>query len=140
MMKGRIMTDSELMRTGANAKVSRRRPSFGRSRKVRGLDEFDTPPEALDPLFEHEPLLAGVREVCEPFCGKGNLVLAMRARGLIVHASDIKDRGCPDSTVLDFLKMTKRPCDVLVSNCPYAITMECIEHALKLEFRVRFKT
>jgi hypothetical protein len=73
---------------------SRRRPSFGRPRAVRGLDLFDTPPIALRPLFEHEPLLAGVTTVVEPFCGKGNLVIAMRARGLTVHASDILDRGC----------------------------------------------
>ena len=80
--------------------------------------------------------------VCEPFCGKGNLVLAMRARGLVVHASDILDRGCPDSTVLDFRAMTERPpgCDVLVSNCAYdgiaGGAMEFIEHALELGFRV----
>ena len=30
-------------------------------------------------------------------------MIAMRERGLTVHASDIEDRGCPDSTVLDFL-------------------------------------
>src|SRR5438552_2763253 len=93
-----------------------RRPSFGRPRAVRGLDQFDTPPIALGPLFEHEPLLAGVTIICEPFCGKGNLVLAMRARGLTVHASDIQHRGCPDSTVLDFRRMNERPpgCDVLI--------------------------
>ena len=92
------------------------------ARAVRGLDLFDTPPIALGPLFAHEPLLAGVTAVCEPFCGLGNLVVAMRARGLTVHASDILDRGCPDSTVLDFPAMTERPagCDVLLSNCPYA--------------------
>jgi hypothetical protein len=118
------------------------RPSFGRPRDVRGLDQFDTPPIALDPLFEHEPLLAGVTRVCEPFCGKGNLVLAMRVRGLTVVASDIADRGCPDSTVLDFRKMTERPpgCDTLVSNCPYdciaGSAMDFIEHALALRFRV----
>ena len=97
-----------------------RRPSFGRSRAVRGLDLFDTPPIALGPLFAHEPLLAGVTTVAEPFCGKGNLVIAMRARGLTVIASDICDRGCPDSTVLDFRAMTARPpgCDVLLSNLP----------------------
>src|SRR5258707_8810721 len=97
------------------------RPSFGRSRAVRGFDLFDTPPVALGPLFEHEPLLAGVTTVAEPFCGKGNLVVAMRQRGLVVHASDIMNRGCPDSTVLDFFKMAERPagCDVLVSNCAY---------------------
>ena len=56
------------------------RPSFGRKKSERGLDLFDTPPIALEPLFAHEPLLAGVRAVCEPFCGKGNLVTAMRGR------------------------------------------------------------
>jgi hypothetical protein len=117
---------------------SRRRPSFGRSRAVRGLDLFDTPPIALAPLFEHEPLLAGVTTVAEPFCGKGNLVIAMRARGIVVYASDILDRGCPDSSVLDFFAMTERPpdCDVLISNCAYASTMDFIEHALTLGFRV----
>jgi hypothetical protein len=113
------------------------RPSFGRSRKTRGHDQFDTPPIALAPLFAHEPLLTGVTAVCEPFCGKGNLVVAMRERGLTVHASDIEHRGCPDSTVLDFRKMTARPCDVLVSNPPFADAMGHVEHALDaLRFRV----
>lgn len=80
----------------------------------------------------------GVTAVCEPFCGKGNLVLAMRARGLTVFASDIQDRGCPDSTVADFRTMTERPtgCDVLVSNPAYAGAMGHIEHAWVLGFRV----
>jgi hypothetical protein len=117
---------------------SRHRPSFGRPRAVRGLDLFDTPPIALHPLFEHEPLLTNVTSVAEPFCGKGNLVLAMRQRGLTIHASDILDRGCPDSTTLNFLAMTRRPpdCDVLISNCSYAGAMDFIEHALALRFRV----
>jgi hypothetical protein len=42
------------------------RPSFGRALAVRGLDQFDTPPVALDPLFAHEPLLAGVRAAWLP--------------------------------------------------------------------------
>ena len=116
----------------------RNHPSFGRPRAVRGDDLFDTPPIALEPLFGHEPLLAGVRVVCEPFCGKGNLVIALRARGLTVHASDKNDRGCPDSTVFVFLAMIARPpgCDVLVSNPPYAGAMGHIEHAWALGFRV----
>jgi hypothetical protein len=116
----------------------RKRPSLGRSEEERGYDEFDTPPIALEPLFVHEPLLAGVRSVAEPFCGQGNLVTAMRERGLTVHASDIQARGCPDSRVLDFLEMTERPdgCDVLLSNPPFSIAMEIIEHAWALGFRV----
>jgi hypothetical protein len=115
-----------------------RRPSFGRPRAVRGLDLFDTPPIALGPLFAHEPLLAGVTAVCEPFSGRGNLVVALRARGLTVHASDIIDRGCPDSTMLDFRAMTARPpgCDVLISNPPYAGAVGHIEHALALGFNL----
>jgi hypothetical protein len=116
-----------------------RRPSFGRSKEARGADLFDTPPIALDPLFEHEPLLAGVRIICEPAAGRGNLVKAMRARGITVHASDLSDRGCPDAKVLDFFAMTERPpgCDVLVTNPPYSRAMDFIEHAIDvLGFRL----
>jgi hypothetical protein len=105
---------------------------------VRGLDQFDTPPVALEPLFVHEPLLAGVKSIGEHFCGKGNLVLPMRARGIQVYASDIVDRGCPDSKVVDFLKMTKRPpdCDVLLTNPAYDRAMDYLEHAWRLGYRV----
>jgi hypothetical protein len=112
------------------------RPSFGRSKAERGLDQYDTPPIALAPLFAHEPLLAGVRAVTEPFAGRGNLVLAMRQRGLTVFASDIVDRGCPDSAVLDFRDMTAAPCPVLISNPPYALTTDLLEHAMAIGFRV----
>ena len=125
-------------RTGAEDMTKRNRPSLGRSRAARGFDQFDTPPIALEPLFAHEPLLADVTRVCEPFCGLGNLVIAIRRRGLVVHASDIVNRGCPDSTVLDFFEMTERPpgCDVLLSNSPFAEAMRIIEHALALGFRI----
>ena len=53
-------------------RVGVNRPFFGRALAVRGLDCFDTPPIALDPLFVNEPLLAGVRAVAEPFAGRGN--------------------------------------------------------------------
>jgi hypothetical protein len=110
----------------------RGRPSFGRSRKERGLDLFDTPPIALGPLFVHEPFLATASHVCEPFAGKGNLVTALREHGRTVYASDILDRGCPDASVQDFFAMKERPtaCRVLLSNPPFARAMETIEYAL----------
>ncbi len=118
--------------------AKRNRPSLGRTKAQRGLDQFDTPPAALDPLFAHEPLLVGVAAVVEPFCGLGNPTIAMRARGIAVYASDIQYRGCPDSIELDFLQMTERPlgCDVLLSNPPYGIAMKVIEHAFALGFRL----
>ena len=110
----------------------RRQPSFARSLEVRGLDLFDTPQVALAPLFTHEPYLTTASSVCEPFAGKGNLVTALREHGRTVHASDILDRGCPDSTVQDFFTMTERPpgCRLLLSNPPFIRAMETIEHAL----------
>ena len=41
-------------------KPKRNRPNFGRKKSERGLDQFDTPPIALPPLFIHETLPAGV--------------------------------------------------------------------------------
>jgi hypothetical protein len=129
---------TDITGSGGRLMVKRNRPSFGRSRAARGFDQFDTPPIALETLFAHEPLLAGLKTVCEPFCGLGNLVTAIRQRGLIVHASDIQDRGCPDSIVLDFLDMTERPpdCHTLLSNPPYGIAMNSLEHAWALGFRL----
>ena len=126
------------MAVGNRHMIKRDRPSLGRTKTERGFDQYDTPPIALLPLFASEPLLAGVTAVCEPFCGLGNLVIAMRQRGLVVHASDIEDRGCPDSIRADFPEMTERPpgCDVLVSNPPYGIAMDSLEHACALGFRL----
>ena len=53
-----------------DAAAARRRPSFGRPRAVRGLDLFDTPPIALGPLFEHEPLLRGVTVLLNHFAAR----------------------------------------------------------------------
>ena len=110
-------------------------PVFGRALSLRGFDLFDTPPVALDPIFAREPLLAGIVEIAEPFCGRGNLVGAMRERGIFVHASDIFDRNCPDSTApLDFFDMRAAPCRVLVSNPPYSQATASIEHAFAIGF------
>jgi hypothetical protein len=121
-----------------NILLRRGRPSFGRPRSVRGLDLFDTSPEAINPLFVHEPLLHGVTSIGEHFCGKGNLVRAIRARGITVHASDVLDRGCPDSTVCDFFAMTAPPvgCRVLITNPAFARAMDAIEHAFAIGFEV----
>ena len=112
------------------------RPSFGRTLSIRGLDMFDTPPIALAPLFVQERLLRGVTAIAEPFAGRGNLAVAMRARGIVVHASDIFDRGCADSRTIDFFDMAAAPCPVLVSNPPYSQATALLEHAFAIGFRV----
>jgi hypothetical protein len=81
-------------------------------------------------------LLIGVAETCEPCAGEGNLVYAMRARGITVHASDIIDRGCFNARVLDFFAMQAPPanCRVMLTNPPFRRSMEMIEHALAIGF------
>ena len=90
----------------------------------------------MSPLFAHEPLLTGVTDIAERFVGKGNLAFAMRARGITVHAADILDRGCPNSSVKDFFAMTAAPpeCRVHLSNPAYRCAMEAVEHSLAIGF------
>ena len=118
--------------------IARRRPSLGRPLEERGNDEFDTPSIALNPLFAHEPLLWDVTHLDERFAGKGNLVIPMRSWGITVYASDISDRGCPNSTVQDFFQLRRpgRNSRVLLSNPPYSRAMDLIEHAFAIGFDV----
>ena len=64
--------------------------------------------------------------------------MAMRARGITVHASDILYRGCPDSTVVDFFTTTAPPpdCHVLLTNPAFVCAMDAIDHALAIGFDV----
>ena len=86
----------------------------------------------------HEPLLRGVTDIAEYFAGRGNLVIPMRERGITVHASDVFDRGCPNSSVRDFFQIDKPAdaCRVLMSNPPFARAMDAIEHAFAIGFEV----
>jgi hypothetical protein len=105
------------------------------ARSLRGLEFYETPYEALPPLLCAEgrrlPKL-----LAEPACGKGAIVLPLRARGYEVIASDIIDRGCPDSSVENFLD--QRSCRALgiITNPPFDGTAGGIEdfaeHAVRL--------
>lgn len=61
---------------------------------------------ATDPDMVRDLLNAGAplrQRVWEPACGAGHIVNVLRERGHEVCATDIVDRGCPDSCVQDFL-------------------------------------
>jgi methylase of polypeptide subunit release factors len=57
--------------------------------------------------------------------GAGQMAQALSAAGLHVTATDI-------STGQDFLLATAKPVDAIVTNPPYALAQEFIEHALVL--------
>ena len=118
--------------------MSRRRPSLGRSRAVRGLDQFDTPPVALDPLFEHEPLLAGVTACASRSAARATWSSPCAPAGSPCSPATSSTAAVPIPRCSTSAAMTERPpgCDVLLSNCAYADAMGHIEHALALGFRV----
>jgi hypothetical protein len=93
-------------------------------------DCYDTPPEAVHALFKVEQL---PHRIWEPACGCGNIVAVLRAHGHQVTATDLEDRGCPDSiSRVDFLLPGPRiDCDAIVTNPPYALANQFVATALE---------
>jgi hypothetical protein len=79
------------------------------------------------PCYVTEALLDRVEfegNVWEPACGEGHIVHVLKARGYEVKATDI-------TTGDDFLKSNEKA-DNIVTNPPYGLVNEFIEHALAL--------
>jgi hypothetical protein len=92
-------------------------------------DCYDTPPEAVHALLKCErlPFL-----IWEPACGTGNIVNLLRAAGHDVVATDLNNRGCPDSLDrIDFLLPAKFPCDAIVTNPPFSLAEKFVHFALE---------
>jgi hypothetical protein len=91
-------------------------------------DCYDTPPEAVHALLKVErlPWL-----IWEPACGTGNIVNVLRADGHDVVATDLNNRGCPDSLDrIDFLLPVKFDCEAIVTNPPFALAEKFVAIAL----------
>lgn len=69
--------------------------------------------------------------VWEPACGTGHISEVMKANGYNVFSSDIVDRGYNDITG-DFLSLDcKDQFDIIITNPPYSLAQEFVEHAMK---------
>lgn len=88
------------------------------ARRERGLDFYSSDYACLPPLLAAERGKLPKR-LLEPACGNGALVLPLRNRGFEVVASDIVDRGCPASTVSDFLAYDEWFGGGVVTNPPF---------------------
>ncbi len=78
-------------------------------------------PEAIRALFSADG--ARIREcgtVWEPACGDGALVREIRAMGMPCCASDLVDRGCPDSWTADFYSCLRSRGGAIITNPPYS--------------------
>ncbi len=57
--------------------------------------------------------------VWEPACGDGALVREIRSAGIPCCASDLIDRGCPDSWTADYFTCRRSRCRAIITNPPY---------------------
>lgn len=102
----------------------------------RGVDLYETPPEAVHALLEAEFL---PNRIWEPACGPGAIVRVLRAAGHTVTATDLLDYGCEGQEAgLNFLKLRTAPGGVecIVTNPPFMHANAFVERALHLCPRV----
>ena len=57
--------------------------------------------------------------VWEPSCGAGDMVREIRAAGIPCCASDLVDRGCPDSWIADYYTCLRSRAPSIITNPPY---------------------
>lgn len=82
-------------------------------------DFYPTPVEVTRALLAVEGhRLAQYGAVWEPAAGDGAMVGEMADYGLIVHKSDLIDRGC-DAEIRDYFDVKVPPCSAMVTNPPY---------------------
>lgn len=88
----------------------------------RSEDFYPTPPEPIRALLAADgERIRACGSVWEPACGDGAMVREIRAAGIPCCASDLVDRGCPDSWTADYFTCLRSRCPAVVTNPPYAL-------------------
>jgi hypothetical protein len=98
----------------------------------RGLDHYPTPEIAAQALLNVENLSGSIWEPC---AGHGGIAMPLREAGLVVHAFDLADWGCPDCTAgVNFLTTTSAPggAKTAIFNPPFKHAADFVRHALTL--------
>jgi len=85
-------------------------------------DDFQTPPEALKPLYQY---LKPDWTVWECACGKGYITKELTSKGYNVTSSDILDGR-------DYLHYQPEQWDVCITNPPFKYKQDFLERAYKL--------
>jgi hypothetical protein len=94
-------------------------------------DCYDTSPVAVRALMKVERLPL---RIWEPCCGTGNIVEELRHAGHQVIATDLNARGCPDSSIRDFLQPAVEfvgKADAVVTNPPFRLAEKFITTGLE---------
>lgn len=106
------------------------------TREERGVNLYETPPEAVHALLAFETFS---QTVWEPSCGKGAISRVLEAAGHEVRLSDLVDYGTADrhgevQAVQDFLAtQAEEGCPDIVTNPPYGGVLNAyVAHALRI--------
>jgi hypothetical protein len=92
-------------------------------------DFYPTPDTAIRPLLNREAFLG---EVWEPACGDGAISKVLQEHGYKTISTDLNDWGYGESR-RDFLMEVVAPTHNIVTNPPYKLAQEFIQHAIDLE-------
>jgi hypothetical protein len=77
-------------------------------------------PEAIRALLAHDgKRISRSGNVWEPACGDGAMVKEIRAMGMECQATDLVDRGCPESTVSNYYDHKESLAAAIITNPPY---------------------
>ena len=77
-------------------------------------------PDAIRALLSRDgDRIRNLGPVWEPACGDGALVREIRGAGIPCCASDLIDRGCPDSWTADYFTCIKSRAPSIITNPPY---------------------
>lgn len=96
-------------------------------------DYYATSPIAIDKLLEVEDFH---EKIWEPAVGAGHLAQRLAEKGYDVFASDIVDRGYPDTHIIDFLdteyikEAYPRIKRDIITNPPYKYALKFVKRAL----------
>lgn len=95
-------------------------------------DYYCTPPQAVEELLKRESFC---HYVLEPAVGGGSIAAVLVDHDHKVQSMDIVDRGYVGTEVRDFLTTTKDDLNFspdIITNPPYALAKEFVEHALDI--------
>lgn len=91
-------------------------------------DFYATHPKATEMLLELEKFSS---DILEPCCGHGHIAEVLKAHGYNVEAMDLIDRGYGKGGV-DFLTYNEVVDKDIITNPPYSLAKEFIEHAMDI--------
>lgn len=119
--------------TGNKTSVFSTLAASNHSKSERANDDYYcTPPQAVEELLKRVKFNP---HILEPAVGGGSIADVLVSHGYKVQSMDIVDRGYGGTEIKDFLSTTKNDLHFspdIITNPPYAIAKEFVEHALDI--------